>query len=325
VTVQYQGRATVGSRIKLGVEGPVDPGISYRWVQVEGPPVDLDGATSPSVGLTVPFGAERLGFELTLTGPGGAKTVRFAVPIRPTADAAPPAVPRADAGDDQVGLVGHRVTLKGSCRTPDERVAFRWFQTGGPKADLPTQDRAYYSFTPTMSGVYRFGLVVATAGAGSLPSISDPDEVLVTVGEPPVAVGSVSAGYVPTAYSAPALDQALRAAGAFGSKTTLDQLAQAFEAISERSALYTSFAELTAEMMRRLDAIIPADPGTRNLWTQGIFAPLTQHTVAELRTVGLELGVPQNLQQELNVAQKEKLRALYSLYAREFRSRSLSR
>jgi hypothetical protein len=326
VSVQYQGTPVAGSRITLGVGGVVDPETTYRWVQVSGPPVALDDPTKPTISLTVPPGTEKLGFELGLAGKGDAKTVHFVLPVRSAASRAA-TLPNADAGDDQVGLVGHRVTLKGGSRPADERAAFRWFQTGGPKVELPYQDRAYFSFTPTMSGTYRFGLVVATLGPGSVPTISEPDEVLVTVGEPPPTsgFGSGSAGFVPTAYSASTLDQALRAASALGSKATLAQMAEIFEAVSERSSLYTSFAELSSEMMRRLDSVIPPEPNARNLWIQGVFAPLTQHTVSELRSVGLELGLPQSLQQELNVVQKEKLQAMYGLYAREFRSRSSTR
>src|SRR5689334_8887454 len=74
--------------------------------------------------------------------PPAAGARRDAAPQRP---AAPPAgtssmrpagatmrllatLPRADAGDDLIGLVGRRVTLNGRSSTPAGRIGFRWIQ-----------------------------------------------------------------------------------------------------------------------------------------------------------------------------------------------------
>jgi hypothetical protein len=321
--VKYNGTPVAGSRITLGVEGTVAPGTSCRWVQVEGPPVSLGDATKPVVALTVPAGAEKLGFLLVLSNKGETRTIRVNVPIK--AAVADPSAPMAEAGDDQVGLVGHRVTLRGECLTLADKVAYRWVQVSGPKMEKPSQDRSYFSFTPAAAGVYKFGLTVATVVNGSTPAISEMDEVQVTVGEPPTSPGWGPSGVFSAAYPSPALDQALRAASGLATRPAMEQMAATFEAIAERSSLYSTFADLSAEMMRRLDAIAPADPAGRQLWSQAIFGPLSQHTAAELRAVGVELGHPQGLYQELNPAQKDKLRVLYGLYAREFRSRTQSR
>ena len=94
-------------------------------------------------------------------------------------------LPQADAGDDQIVLVGRRITLNGSCRTPADAVAYRWFQVDGPKVEQSSQDRSYYSFTPSTPGVYVFGLVVATCDPVTGPTISEPDDVVVTVAQMP--------------------------------------------------------------------------------------------------------------------------------------------
>jgi hypothetical protein len=79
---------------------------------------------------------------------------------------------------------------------------------------------------------------------------------------------------------------------------------------------------MTSEMTRRLDAIVPQEPGMRQLWVQGIFTPLSQHIMTEMYAVGLDLRYPQSQQQELTAAQKEKLQKLLVTYCREFRSRT---
>lgn len=318
--LKFNGTPTVGSRITLKLDGVSEPDTSYLWVQVEGPPVTIDDPTKPTIELTIPPKTERLGFEVVLKSNGATKTRRVTIPVGGAPD---PNAPKADAGDDTIGLAGHKVTLNGACRTPAGRVGYRWFQLAGPRIDQAVQDRAYYAFTPTAAGVYRFALVVATSVDGSAPAVSEPDEVVVNVGEPPV-VSPVNP-YAPTAPTANPLDQAIRASRSFTNHETLDKVAGAFDSIAERATLYSSFAEMTSELMRRLDTVIPADPGSRQVWVQGVFAPLTQYTVGEMRSVGLELGYSQGFTQELNAVQKEKLRTLFSLYSREFRSRSLSR
>ena len=85
--------------------------------------------------------------------------------------------PRADAGDDQVGLIGREITLNGMRSEPRGQLAYRWIQTGGPTVRLKIEDSYVYSFVPTVPGHYRFALVVAANG-----EISEPDEVSVTVG-----------------------------------------------------------------------------------------------------------------------------------------------
>ncbi len=324
-SVRYVGTPVPGSRITLRVEGEPDPRTTYRWVQIEGPPVAISDPTRSAIEFSVPKEAARIAFEVTKGGPGVPRTSRATVPIgtAPARDGKTPMLPQADAGDDQIALVGRRITLNGSCRTPADAVAYRWFQVDGPKVEQSSQDRSYYSFTPSTPGVYVFGLVVATCDPVTGPTISEPDDVVVTVAQMPPSNVVSPAGPVPAAIPPSTLDQAVRTARSYGDRDLLDKVAGTFESIAERATLYSSFAELSSEVMRRLDEAIPKDSNSRLLWGQGVFAPLTQYTASEMRLAGLELGSPQGLYQELNATQKEKLRVLFDRYSREFRSRSL--
>ncbi|AMV40838.1 hypothetical protein [Planctomyces sp. SH-PL62] len=236
---------------------------------------------------------------------------------KPTATATTPL--RADAGDDQIGLVGRRITVNGGRSTPRGELAYRWIPLSGPKMEQGAQEEGYYSFVPTASGIYRLGLVVASVDADGV-RISEVDEVVVTVGEIPSTVG-VGAPGVATA----AIDQMLQGPGAAAGRSTLEQAAGVFDAIAARASLYTNFDELSAEMTRRLDGVVPADPSWRQFWSQGIFAPLTQHLVSEMLAAGLDLRSPQGHAAPLGQAQQERLERLFSSYAREFRSKSLAR
>ena len=241
--IKYKGTPTVGSRISVGLDTPVAAGTTCLWTQVEGPAVVLDDRSKPSINFIVPSGAEKLGFLLTLSDLSGEKTIRFDIPIQPSTETATTPGLIADAGDDLVGLVGHRTILNGSHRGDGEKVAYRWIQLGGPKVERSNQDRTYYTFTPALPGIYRFALIAASNSDGSAPMISEPDEVVVTVGSPPGS--ETSAGYTP-----PAVEQATRAARALASAEGLEQLAVTFEAISERSGMYKAFGEMSSEMMR---------------------------------------------------------------------------
>ena len=324
-SVRYVGTPAPGSRITLRVEGEPDPGATYRWVQIEGPPVAFSDPTRSAIEFSVPPGASKMVFEVTKTGPAGQRTNRVDVPIAPAPvqDGKTPMAPQADAGDDQIELVGRKITLNGACRTPADVVAYRWFQVGGPKVENSSQDRSYYSFTPSTPGIYIFGLVVATCDRVTGPAISEPDDVVVTVAQSASPSAATTTAPVAPPFLTSALDQAVRTARTYANRELLDKVGGTFESIAERAPLYSSFAELSSEIMRRLDEAIPKDSNSRLLWGQGVFAPLTQYTVAEMRQAGLELGSPQGLYQELNSTQKEKLRALFGRYSREFRSRSL--
>jgi hypothetical protein len=234
----------------------------------------------------------------------------------PPAPASASSVPRADAGDDQIGLVGRRITLNAGGSTP-RGATFRWFLLAGPTIDEPSQEGCYYAFTPTAAGTYRFGLVVA-ACRGDVAVVSDIDEVVVTVGEAPSPLLGAGA----PSQTVAAIDQMLRGPGAAAGRATLEQAAGAFDSVSARVPLYTSFSDLSTELMRRLDVVIPADPSWRRYWSEAIFAPLSEHVASEMQRAGLDLRGPQGQDQPLGQAHREQLQRLLAAYALEFRGRA---
>jgi hypothetical protein len=308
--LRYSGAPFPGSRITVGLSGTVERGTTYRWTQIDGPKADLDDPTKPRVQLTVPYGARKLSFVLTIRDGHGERNVRVTIPIESPQDSS---IPRANAGDDQIGLAGRRITLNGSGSTPSDQIkCYRWVQIGGPKITDSVQEKQYFSFIPSAPGVYRLLLLV-----DSNDIISLPDEVAVAVGELPASFGLVAKPNVvgPVEHSVP---------GGAGSQAKLlqEQVADVFEAIAARTSLYSSFGELTSEMMRQLDVIVPKDPQSRQLWTQGIFVPLSQRLATEMAMVGLDLRLPGAHQQKLSEFQKDKLQGVFQIFAQEFRTKS---
>ncbi|MDR3620688.1 MAG: hypothetical protein P4L85_15155 [Paludisphaera borealis] len=324
--LRYVGTPAPGARLAIGLEGSADPDAAYEWTQFDGPTVPLDDQVGPKIHVTVPPDARNLGFVLTIRDTQGERSARVVIPIEARgARAAAPAptlssgAPRADAGDDQIGLVGRRITLN-AARSAPRNVAYRWLELSGPKVEQESQDGYYFSFVPTAAGTYRFGLVVASARA-SAASISEMDEVVVTVGEVPSAMVGGAASGISTA----AIDQMLQGPGAAAGRTTLEQAAGAFDTVAARASLYSNFADLSSELMRRLDAIIPTDPNWRRFWSEGVFDPLTQHIIGEMRQTGLDIRTPQGQNQPLGQVQQERLQKLFTSYAREFRARAQAR
>jgi hypothetical protein len=315
--VRSRPAAPTGPRITISVDGQADKAASYRWVQVEGPPVEIDDPTRPKIRVKVPEGSHKLGFLVSRTAGGVESTARVDVPVDRVAPADPSAV-RADAGDDQVGLVGSRITLNGALSRPRGEAAFRWIPLSGPKVEQALQEGCYYSFTPTAAGVYRFGLVVAAVDSSGDVAVSEMDEVVVSVGTLP-AQGAAAGG------PAAAIDQILQGPGGASVRATVEQAAGVFDAIAARAPLYTTFADLSSELMRRLDAVVPTDPQWRDYWARAVFAPMSQHIAAEMLASGLDLRTPQGQQQALTAQQQDALQKLFARCAKDFRSRTLAR
>ncbi len=336
-----EGSALPGSRIRLSLDPPAKAGSRYYWVQTDGPPISLEGETGPELKLTVPLGADSLGFLLVVSDELGIKTVAFNVPIldRPAEIALPTALsaqplsgPKADAGDDAIGLVGRRVTLNGSESLPKQDLNYRWIQVDGPQAVGLDEAGRFCSFVPSAPGQYRFALVVAHEN-----KISPADFVSVTVGSlpgptnasglPPLplpgfgnqAVAPPMMSSLPTASSPPTpLDLAVAQALASldDAPMVAGPLAEVFQAASLRMDLYRTYGEIFSEISRRLDGVIPADPIRRGRWNTLLFEPLTAQTVATLLPVGLDLRVPGSQDSPLTSTQKQELRGLFDRLAR---------
>lgn len=266
------------------------------------------------------------GFVLWTLAVGlGAIGSRAAEP--PTArDAVPPV---ANAGDDQVGLVGHRVTLNASDSQPRPELSYRWIATQGPAPTAPEQDGYIYSFVPSAPGHYRFALVVAEKGTGA---ISEPDYVDVLVGTaPPGAYAQgqrtrdvsfhATPGFMDA--SGPEAVEALARSAVLsieGGPALAEALAVTFEGVADRAALYSTYADVFREMSARLGSVIPEDPAQRAVWIQRLFTPLTAKLVEKLRAEGLDLLRPDGVSSPLSEGQKAALSEVYRAAALGFRA-----
>ncbi|QDV34734.1 hypothetical protein [Tautonia plasticadhaerens] len=325
--------AEPGSTVELDIaDGEAEPADLYRWIQVEGPRVELKRPDGRTVEVEVPGGASRLSFLRIEARAGAVRVVRFVVPVEGGEPSGPA---RADAGDDQVGLVGHRVTLNGSASRPDSGLVLRWIQVAGPPILAPKQEREYYSFVPTAQGLYQFALVVGVGG-----EISEPDGVSVLVGSAPMGSGLSPAAMNGTmnpaspatmAGSAPPNDPAVTSpeavvASALPGLAEGDRLAgevaDVFQAVAERSTLYTSFGDAQSELSRRLDVVIPSDPARRLAWSQALLQPLTGFTIAQMQSVGLDVRQPASMDRPLTPPQRERMEDQFQALARAFREAS---
>ncbi len=316
--------AQAGSRVKLEAEGG-DGNTKFRWFQVEGPTVRLEDPTLPTIQVEVPGGGTRLGFVLVAARGTSVRIVRIMIPIRnadgsmPTqAPAAPKGPLKADAGDDQVGLVGHRLTLNGGKSEPNDPESARWVQVAGPAIEGPSQDGPFFSFVPTAAGQYKFVLLVSRGG-----TISEPDEVFVLVGAPPAsaAPATAPAPAASTALSPPGPESMLRSVlprMPEGARIASD-VSDVMESIADRSSLYSSFASLQNELTRRLDVVVPDEPSLRDAWNRAVFLPLTAFTTVDLASCGIDPGQPRTLQPPLTPAQRERVREHFLRLAKAFR------
>jgi hypothetical protein len=325
--VRTDAPAVPGAKLALEADRGAPPGTRFHWTQIDGPPVDFGDPSRRSIEVTIPAGAERLGFVLVAARPDLVRVVRVLVPLQGDASqsswgAQPSGKVKADAGDDQVGLVGHRVTLNSSRSRPGDGKNSRWLQVSGPVIGAPQQQGAFFSFVPKSPGLYKFLLMVAGEG-----ELSEPDEVTVLVGSPPAPSGLTmpAASAFQTAPQPPPQltpEQILSAALprlSTGSKVA-SEVADVLEAIAHRATLYESFAMLQSELSRRLDVVLPAEPTSRNAWAEGVFSPLATYTTGQLLAAGLDVRQAQGLAQPLTDAQKEKVREHFERLARAFRA-----
>ena len=324
--------AVAGAKMVLDAGHGATEGTRFRWVQIEGPPIDFGDPSRPTIEIIIPSGAEKLGFILVATSAEVVRVIRVNVPLqgdpsRTSWGERPSGKVKADAGDDQVGLIGHRVTLNGSRSKSGDGKNVRWLQVGGPAVLSPQQQGLFFSFVPTSPALYKFLLMVASDG-----ELSEPDEVSVLVGSPPATAGAVAQpapGLIaaPGIPSAPTPEQILSEnlpRLSAGTHLATD-VADAMEAISRRATLYESFAVLQSELARRLDVLIPTEPAQREAWAVGVFGPLTASTTSQLLAAGVDVRLPQGLNNPLTPAQQAKVREHFERLARAFRAAATTR
>ena len=322
--VEVKGAATPGSRVRLQVEDPGRPGRHYLWFQTEGPPVDLNGRSEPELKVTIPPGAEELGFLLVVGDEHGLREASVTIPVlTPSGSAAEalargdagPGEPRANAGDDQIGLVGRRITLNASGSTPTQGLDYRWIQVGGPEVESVVEAAKFLSFIPKVGGRYRFGLVVAHENRISAPDYATVDVGLMvgTGPSPGSATPAVASPLLPLATGGGELDAIVGSALASldDAPSLVGQLAEAFEATALRLDLYKTSAELFGELTRRMDTIVPKDPTRRARWNTAFFEPLTRLLIAQLLPLGLDLRTTPGYVAPLTDLQKQEVRGQF--------------
>ena len=314
----YLGQASPGVRIILISDGSRGENLRFRWVQTQGPPVALETPDRPTTGLIVPQGASSLGFTLVAAGSSAVETATLLIPV---AEIAMPPVATstllADAGDDQLAVVGRRVNLSGALSEPRGQLGYRWVQVGGPKVRLFSETEAIYSFVPHLPGVYRFVLVVASGR-----TISEPGEVSVSVATP-----SALPAESPAKVEVEEMPETARRllASVPGSGDLSATLSEVFDAVADRMDLYHSAAEMFQEMSRRLDAVVPSEPGARVVWAERMFTPLTSRLVSTFLAEGLDLRKPESQALELTLSQRARMAECFREAAEGFRSLKASR
>lgn len=314
----FSGRPLPGASIRLNGLGSEGEGLSYRWLQLSGPEVLPDDPTEGELSVALPTGFRALEFALVVANDRGTDVANLVVqPVSPDEETKDSPELVADAGDDQVAVVGSRVTLNGASSRPRGRVGYRWVQVGGPRPRVHLEDGAYYSFVPVAPGVYRFALVVALDSR-----ISEADEVSVTVGAIASTAGSAdgSAGSFPSDFEP--LDRIARRSLSLVHPRgeTIDELVAIFQDVALRVDLHENYAETFGELSRRLEPIVGSAPGQKAIWTDRVFNPLAIGLVEIMREEGLDLSQPEGQLVPLNQAQRARLAEQFRLIAEGFKA-----
>jgi PKD domain len=179
-----------GSDVTLDGSGSGDPdgdALTYAWVQLSGPAVSLDSASTSVTGFVAPNVAagttETLVFQLTASDGelNQADTVTVIV-----AENAPPTV---DAGEDQTVFEGANVTLAGTATDPNgDALSYQWTQTSGPAVvlDSPTAASTGFVAPDVAAGAPQTLIFQLTVDDGQS---AQADTVTVTVEEQGSATG----------------------------------------------------------------------------------------------------------------------------------------
>jgi hypothetical protein len=269
----------------------------------------------------VPSDARELAFTLVAYGKGGIDDRSLVIPLVVQPRQAPAPKITADAGDDQIAVVGRQVTLNGIRSQPSEKLKYRWTQVDGPKLRSKYEQDSCCTFTPEQPGVYRFLLVVANH-----EEISQASEVKVLVSASTPAeleghVAPVSKATRSTISSDPAEALARETLRGMGEESRIgDDLGAAFEGVADRMDLYTSYDEVFSEISRRIDSVLSDAGGSRTDLIQTVFTPLSAQILRNLRAEGLDLARANAARKPLSMGQKARLASTYRAIARGFKA-----
>jgi hypothetical protein len=305
------GRAIRGERVTLSAKGSKGQALRFRWVQTAGPKVAIDRPEAAEVAFRVPSEGGPLAFHVIVAGLNGVDLAEVEVPVSSPERMAPslPTVVTANAGDDQVAVVGHRVALDGRGSRPRDRGCYRWVQLDGPPVRERVDEAWVCSFVPDAPGLHRFQLIVASDGA-----IAAPDEVLVAVVPESDAPGELKSPFARPAETR-ARELLVRADpnGRFAR-----DLADAFDAVADRSALYRAYGDAASELSRRIDAVLPPTSPNRRAWDHALFEPLSEPVAEALVASGFDPAA--QVDRPLTAGQRRRLSDTFHDVARGFRA-----
>ena len=293
---RIEGTPSPGLQVTLDGSSSAGGRMWYRWLQTQGPIVKIDDPTKAEAHFIVPAEATLLGFVLVVGNASGVDARSFLIEVEDPERDADARVLKADAGDDQSAKVGRKVVLNGVRSEPRGKLRFRWIQAGGPKVTLRATDGPTASFVPENPGTYQFALVVSTTGG----ALSEASTVKVTVG------GSARASADGPSM---AIDELARVslASIEGGARYSDDLSRVFDVVADRIDSYRNFSEATAEMTRRLDAVVPREKERRAVWIEQLFTPLMAKFVAGMKVEGLDLTQPEGQGKPLTKVQRARL------------------
>jgi hypothetical protein len=277
-TIRVEGTPSPGLQVTLDGSGSSGGRVWYRWLQTQGPTVEIDGASKPQARFTVPTEVTSLGFVLVVGNASGVDAKAVTIEVEDPDSNADGNSFKADAGDDQTARVGRRVTLNGVRSEPRGKLRFRWVQSGGPKVVLKVNEGPTAWFVPSVPGTYQFALIVATS-AGEL---SEPSIVTITVG-----------GTIRASADAPpmAIDELARVSlsSIEGGQKYAEDLSRAFDFVADGIDKYKTFSETINETTRRLDSVVPRDKERRAVWIDQFFTPWMAKVVSGMKTEGIDL------------------------------------
>ena len=145
----------VGGEVTLNGSASDPDGVvrTYRWEQVDGPPVSISNADQASASFVAPIikGSQVATFRLTAADDKDATATDEVVV---TIVGKPNQPPDVQAGPDQTVDAGDKMRLRGSASDPDGAVrTYRWEQVDGPPVSISNADQASAFFpAPEVKG-----------------------------------------------------------------------------------------------------------------------------------------------------------------------------
>ncbi|MBL4770368.1 MAG: hypothetical protein JKY61_04355 [Planctomycetes bacterium] len=136
-----EGQFAYLSGVGLDPEGQ---GLTYEWIQVSGPEVQLDDVHAAEASFLTPDGVRNTDVVFELHVSDGVNTSVDTITVTVEAD---DDAPLADAGANGVFQAGSSVVLNGSGTDPeDQGLTYTWVQTEGPPVVLFNADSENPSF-----------------------------------------------------------------------------------------------------------------------------------------------------------------------------------